>query len=143
MEHATETMGMADTTERGSLRSSVAPCYNAIRKEEIGDCVLYQGDCAVILPQLPNFDLILTDPPYGINRDGKPQSTSSHGGHKGYEFMGWDNAPPPAWFFGLMMEKATDLIIWGANYYPQYLRPSMGWLVWDKGQRISQCGLLR
>ena len=52
--------------------------------------------------------------------------------------MGWDTDAPPAWLFGLMHEKAKHLIIWGANYYPQYLRPSMGWLVWDKGQRISQ-----
>ena len=107
-------------------------------KVTIGNCTLYHGDCREVLPLLPNCDLILTDPPYGIGRDGKPPSTSSHGGHKGYEFMGWDTDAPPAWLFGLMHEKAKHLIIWGANYYPQNLRPSMGWLVWDKGQRISQ-----
>lgn len=116
-----------------------APCYTPYRRVEvIEDCTLYLADCTQLLPMLPDFDLILTDPPYGINRDGKPQSTSSHGGHKGYEFMGWDDAPPPAWIFGVMHQKAENLIIWGANYYPQFLRPSMGWLVWDKGQRISQ-----
>ena len=104
----------------------------------IGNARLFHGDCREILPTLPECDLILTDPPYGIGRDGKPPSTSSHGGHKGYEFMGWDQDAPPAWLFGLMHEKAKHLIIWGANYYPQNLRPSMGWLVWDKGQRISQ-----
>lgn len=46
-----------------------APCYNAVRKEVIGDCVLYQGDCTVILPQLPDFDLILTDPPFNSGRE--------------------------------------------------------------------------
>jgi DNA modification methylase len=104
----------------------------------IGNATLYLGDCREVLPGLPSVDLILTDPPYGICRDGKPPSTSGHGGHKGYEFMGWDADAPPAWLFGLMHEKAAHLIIWGANYYPQHLRPSMGWLVWDKGQRISQ-----
>lgn len=104
----------------------------------IGDAELWHGDCREVLPGLPLHDLLLTDPPYGIGRDGKPPSTSSHGGHKGYEFMGWDADAPPAWLFGLMHEKAANLIIWGANYYPQHLRPSMGWLVWDKGQRISQ-----
>ena len=109
-----------------------------MEKETIGNAELYCGDCAVILPQLEPVDLILTDPPYGIGRDGKPPSTSSHGGHKGYEFMGWDQDAPKPWLFGLMHEKAKHLIIWGGNYYPQNLRPSMGWLVWDKGQRISQ-----
>ena len=107
-------------------------------KVVIGNAELWLGDCREILPMLPKHDLLLTDPPYGIGRDGKPPSTSSHGGHKGYEFMGWDADAPPAWLFGLMHEKAENLIIWGANYYPQHLRPSMGWLVWDKGQRISQ-----
>ena len=109
-----------------------------MRKEVIGNATLYLGDCKVILPSLPQFDLILTDPPYGIGRDGKPYSTSSHGGHKGYEFLGWDNETPPAWLFGLMFEKSKHQIIWGGNYYPQYLKPSMGWLFWDKGQRIDQ-----
>lgn len=107
-------------------------------KVVIGNAELWHGDCREVLPMLPVHDLLLTDPPYGIGRDGKPPSTSSHGGHKGYEFMGWDADAPPAWLFGLMHEKAANLIIWGANYYPQHLRPSMGWLVWDKGQRISQ-----
>lgn len=35
------------------------------RKEVIGDCVLYLGDCLEILPTLENVDHVITDPPYG------------------------------------------------------------------------------
>lgn len=42
---------------------SEPPCSVAAQRvERIGDCTLYLGDCAVILPQLPDFDLILTRP---------------------------------------------------------------------------------
>ena len=109
-----------------------------VQKVTIGDATLYQADCAVLLPTLGKVDAVITDPPYGIKRDGKPQSTSSHGGHKGYEFTGWDQKPPGADVFALLLSAADCQIIWGANFYPQHLPPSMGWLFWDKGQRISQ-----
>ena len=36
------------------------------RKEVIGDCTLYLGDCRDILPTLGKVDAVVTDPPYGI-----------------------------------------------------------------------------
>jgi len=33
----------------------------------IGDCRLILGDCRDVLPTLPMVDLVLTDPPYGID----------------------------------------------------------------------------
>lgn len=104
----------------------------------IGDATLYLGDCMEILPTLERVDAVITDPPYGMQRDGKPQSTSAHGGHKGYEFMGWDSEAPDADVFRAVLGAADKQIIWGANFYPQHFPPSMGWLFWDKGQRISQ-----
>lgn len=104
----------------------------------IGNAELWLGDCRDILPTLGKVDAVVTDPPYGIKRDGKPQSTSSHGGHKGYEFLGWDCAAPDAPTLEAIFEVSKNQIMWGANYYPAHLPPSMGWLVWDKGQRIDQ-----
>jgi DNA modification methylase len=101
-------------------------------------CTIYHGDCREILPQLSLVDLVLTDPPYGIGRDGKPKSTSTHGGHKGYEFLGWDKSSPSDDTLRLVLGAANNSIVWGANYFPQVFNPSPGWLLWDKGQRIDQ-----
>ena len=34
------------------------------RKEVIGDCTLYQGDCLEVMTTLGEFDAVVTDPPY-------------------------------------------------------------------------------
>ena len=78
---------------------------------------IYHGDCREVLPGLARVnDLLLTDPPYGINRDGCRESTGSHGGRKAYEFLGWDSASPDAATFELMFLWSRNQIIWGANY---------------------------
>ena len=37
-----------------------------MRKEVIGDCELYLGDCLEIMPTLGKVDAVVTDPPYGM-----------------------------------------------------------------------------
>lgn len=37
------------------------------RKEVIGDCTLFLGDCIKILPTILGYGGVLTDPPYGID----------------------------------------------------------------------------
>ena len=37
------------------------------RKEQIGDCTLYLGDCIEVLPTLSKVDCVITDPPYPNN----------------------------------------------------------------------------
>jgi DNA modification methylase len=107
-------------------------------ESDCGTVKLWLADCLDVLPTLQGVDAVVTDPPYGIKRDGKPFSTSSHGGHKGYEFCGWDSSPPSAEVFTHIFRKSLNQIIWGGNYFPQYLPASSGWLLWDKGQRIDQ-----
>lgn len=38
-----------------------------IRKEVIGGCELYLGDCREIIPLLPVVDAVICDPPYGLD----------------------------------------------------------------------------
>jgi DNA modification methylase len=37
-----------------------------MRKEIIGPCELYLGDCLEILPEIGTVDAVVTDPPYGV-----------------------------------------------------------------------------
>lgn len=99
---------------------------------------IYHGDCRELLPSLPKVDLVLTDPPYGIARDGQKFSTGKHGGRKAYDFMGWDVKRPNAEIFQLILSASDNQIIWGGNYFADLLPATSGWLVWDKGQRINQ-----
>jgi DNA modification methylase len=100
---------------------------------------IYHGDCREVLPFLPQADLLLTDPPYGIGKDGHKPAASKRkkGNGRNYAFKGWDSAAPSDWLLMLCLEKARDAVVWGANYYPHIFPPSMGWLVWDKGQDLS------
>lgn len=108
------------------------------RCEVIGDATLYLGDCMEILPTLPKVDAVITDPPYGIDKDGQQRTTGGHGGRKAYEFKGWDGERPGADVFDAILRAGRKHCLWGGNYFADLLPPTMRWLVWDKGQRINQ-----
>ena len=99
---------------------------------------IYHGDCREIVPGLGRFDLLLTDPPYGIGKDGQKRTTGGHGGRKSYDFLGWDAERPAPWVLLMLLDHAGKHIVWGGNYFADVLPASMKWLVWDKGQRINQ-----
>ena len=86
----------------------------------IGNADLIHGDCAEVLPMLGRFDLILTDPPYGI---------FAHGGKWGKKSeLLWDQKP--ANNMDQLLVAGAHQIIWGGNYFT--LPPSRGWLTWFK-----------
>jgi len=108
------------------------------RVEHIGDCTLILGDCLEVMPTLGTFDAVVTDPPYGIGRDGQKRTFGGNGGRKAYDFLGWDTSRPPAEAFEMITSISKWQVIWGGNYFADILPPAAGWLVWDKGQRINQ-----
>lgn len=108
------------------------------RKEVIGDCTLLLGDCLEILPEMEGFDACVTDPPYGIGKDGQKRTTGGNGGRKAYDFKGWDAMRPVAAVFEHIRRCSEHQLIWGGNYFADLLPPTGKWLVWDKGQRINQ-----
>lgn len=99
---------------------------------------LFCGDCLEIMPTIGRVDAVVTDPPYGINKDGQKESQGKHGGRKAYDFKGWDVQRPTKKVFEAILSISDSQIIWGGNYFADFLPATMGWLVWDKGQRINQ-----
>lgn len=99
---------------------------------------LYNEDCMELMKRYPDnyFELAIVDPPYGIGFDGQKESTSSHGGRRAKEFKGWDSNIPTDEYFKELFRVSKNQIIWGANYFTKNLPSSMGWVFWDKGQRI-------
>lgn len=98
----------------------------------IGGATLYLGDCMGILPNLPRVDACITDPPYGIGEHG-----GGFRGRKGQnirvlENRGWDKERPTREIFDAMLAASDNHIIWGGNYFADFLPPSKGWLYWQK-----------
>ena len=98
---------------------------------------IYLGDCRHIMPLLPRFDLLLTDPPYGIGESSKrnaSRGTSSakwkRSGVTDYGAFDWDRDPVEDWTLALARSLCDKQIIFGGNYYA--LPPCKGPLVWDK-----------
>lgn len=92
------------------------------RKEVIGDCTLYLGDCLEVMPALGKVDAVVTDPPYGIGAD---KGVGKYGRLKAGP-QRWDQSPPK-----MSWVSSYDAIVWGGNYFG--LPASRAFLVWDKG----------
>ena len=90
---------------------------------------IFRGDCRKILSLIPIsfFDLVCTDPPYGINLDTNAHGTKGGGRRQYKPVRGDDRVFDPS---HLLAYK--NVILWGANYYAHRLPRSTKWLSWDK-----------
>jgi len=94
--------------------------------------VIYCADCLDILPRIPDkaIDLVLTDPPYGINLD---TSYKKFKNAVSYSTITNDDKkfdPRP-----LLKFYYTPMIIWGAQFFCHLLPPEGGWIAWIKTNR--------
>jgi len=107
---------------------------------------IYNMDCLDFMRELPDksIDLILTDPPYGINI---AKSGTVGGGSlaktKDYGASDWDRAIPEKQVFEEMFRVSKNQIIFGGNYFVEHLTNSSCWLVWDKNNtgNFADCEL--
>ena len=83
------------------------------------------------------FDLAIVDPPYGIGMDGdinikKKDRPSTWDKKNKYQKKEWDNEIPNKEYFDELFRVSKNQIIWGGNYFTEYLQPSKCWIFWDK-----------
>ncbi len=96
----------------------------------------FNMDCLEFMKKLPDkcIDLVLTDPPYGINAGDQRQQKSRTKLAKAteYHYTGWDKGIPSKEVFDEMIRVSKNQIIWGGNYFIDYLYSTPSMIVWDK-----------
>lgn len=102
---------------------------------------IYKADCRQVLPFLPSLDLLLTDPPYGIE-DWNNRGTNKKRKFKCEEMLAWD-FKPRRHVFEQCVDMCKSSIVWGANHFIDVLPFSTKqMLVWDKnmvGMHFNDC----
>jgi site-specific DNA-methyltransferase (adenine-specific) len=68
------------------------------------------------------FDLAIVDPPYGIN----VETRVFNDGKK------WDYEIPKESYFKELFRVSKNQIIWGGNYFLDYLKATPCFIIWDK-----------
>lgn len=76
-----------------------------------------------------NVDLVLTDPPYGID---VTKMTLGNGRKRVYRGGDWDSSPPGRTELNRLLAISRNQIFWGGNYFSNNLPSVRGWLVWNK-----------
>ena len=97
---------------------------------------IINADCMDILKQLPDkyIDLVLTDPPYGINIEKMSFTKNINGGVcKRNDYSNCFNDDKLSKEFFIEMKRISkNQIIFGGNYYSEFLECTPSWLVWNK-----------
>jgi len=78
------------------------------------------------------FDLAIVDPPYGLDKDLKGGDSGFSGNSlNGLVSKGWDVRPNKEYFKELF-RVSKNQIIWGCNYFLEYLYSTKCFISWDK-----------
>lgn len=114
---------------------------------------IYNMDCLdgmrLMKEQGIKTDWCITDPPYGIGEDGKKNwsrgnttTAKAKAAPTLFTPKDWDKKRIEKPYFDIMREVSKEQIIFGGNYYTDYLPPSSCWIVWDKvndGTDFADC----
>lgn len=124
---------------------------NKIDLENLGENY-FMLDCIEGMKKFPDkyFDIAIVDPPYGDGTIGKfksangsnfggnfdkykPREKSGGGYYKKYgkKQIDWDVAPPKE-YFDELFRVSKQQIIWGGNYFNEFLPSNRNFIIWRK-----------
>lgn len=99
-----------------------------VTKAEIGSATLYLGDCRDVLPEIGECDLLLTDPPYGVEfKSGKGDWGAIKNDHAGFDVR------PYLELALKKLKRGRHVYVFGAPDLAGLLLGQSVELVWDKG----------
>ena len=91
------------------------------------DCMEYMKTC-----KDNEFDLAIVDPPYGIGAAKMTMGRGSGNDVGTHKKKGWDSTIPPKEYFIELQRVSRNQIIWGGNYFLDYLQNTRCMIMWDK-----------
>ena len=98
---------------------------------------VYNMDCIDLMKEMVRggvvADWLIADPPYNI---GWNKIVGGEGvcQNREYAIKQWDNQRLTKEYFDLMFQCSKNQIIFGGNYYTDYLPPTKSWVIWNKRQ---------
>ena len=93
---------------------------------------VYNMDCVAGMREYPDkyFDLATVDPPYGI---GMAKGIEvGNWNRKIHTTKVWDDATPTAEYWTELFRVSKNQIVWGGNYFIEYLKNTRCFIFWDK-----------
>ena len=108
------------------------PVLGAVPSSEV-----YLEDCVKALKRFndKHFDLAIVDPPY---MDGDNKALNTLGTNRLKFNIDTFNVAPKQDYFDELFRVSKNQIVWGGNYFTDFLPVSRCWLMWDKIQDLAQ-----
>ena len=99
--------------------------------------VVYNEDCVEGLKRFSDnhFDLAIVDPPYGLGKrttDGGSKKNTQTKFMDDIRRSNWDDNVPTAEYWEQLFRVSKNQIVWGGNYFLDYLGKCVAPIIWDK-----------
>jgi len=91
-------------------------------------------DCMDLMARYPDkhFDLAVVDPPYGIGEEWNKRHWKKFKGRRFSETSYKNDKTPPKEYFDELFRVSKEQIIFGYNYFVEFLGPTNYLIIWDK-----------